>query len=106
MNLADWIFVGTRSEMLPGEFKVVWDGDTAIAVYNIDGDLYAIEDVCSHDGGDLAGGEVHGFEVECPRHGARFDVRNGAVMCPPAYEPIASFPVHEVDGQIWTRDDR
>ena len=106
MNLADWIFVGTRSEMLPGEFKVVWDGDTAIAVYNIDGDLYAIEDVCSHDGGELAGGEVHGFEVECPRHGARFDVRNGAVMCPPAYEPIASFPVHEVDGQIWTRDNR
>lgn len=106
MNLADWIFVGTRSEMLPGEFKVVWDGDTAIAVYNIDGDLYAIEDVCSHDGGELAGGEVHGFEVECPRHGARFDVRNGVVMCPPAYEPIASFPVHEVDGQIWTRDDR
>ena len=106
MNLADWIFVGTRSEMLPGEYKVVWDGDTAIAVYNIDGDLYAIEDVCSHDGGELAGGEVHGFEVECPRHGARFDVRTGAVMCPPAYEPIASFPVHEVDGQIWTRDDR
>lgn len=106
MNLADWVFVATRSEMLPGEFKVVWDGDTAIAVYNIDGDLYAIEDVCSHDGGELAGGEVHGFEVECPRHGARFDVRNGAVMCPPAYEPIASFPVHEVDGQIWTRDDR
>ena len=106
MNLADWIFVGTRSELLPGEFKVVWDGDTAIAVYNIDGDLYAIEDVCSHDGGDLAGGEVHGFEVECPRHGARFDVRTGVVTCPPAYEPIASFPVHEVDGQIWTRDDR
>jgi 3-phenylpropionate/trans-cinnamate dioxygenase ferredoxin component len=106
MNLADWVFVGTRSEMLPGEYKVVWDGDTAIAVYNIDGDLYAIEDVCSHDGGELAGGEVHGFEVECPRHGARFDVRTGAVMCPPAYEPIASFPVHEVDGQIWTRDDR
>lgn len=106
MNLADWIFVGTRSELLPGEFKVVWDADTAIAVYNIDGDLYAIEDVCSHDGGDLAGGDVHGFEVECPRHGARFDVRTGAVTCPPAYEPIASFPVHEVDGQIWTRDDR
>jgi len=106
MNLADWIFVGTRSELLPGEFKVVWDGDTAIAVYNIDGDLYAIEDVCSHDGGDLAGGTLHGFEVECPRHGARFDVRTGDVTCPPAYEPIASFPVHEVDGQIWTRDDR
>jgi len=101
-----WIRVGTRSELLPGEFKVVWDGDTPIAVYNIDGALYAIEDTCTHDGGDLAGGEVFGFEVECPRHGARFDVRTGAVTRPPAYEPIASFPVQEEDGAIWTRDDR
>jgi len=101
-----WIKVGTRSEILPGEFKVVWDGDTAIAVYNIGGTLYAIEDICSHDGGELAGGDVHGFEVECARHGARFDLRTGAVTKPPAYEPIASFPVKEEGGEIWTRDDR
>jgi len=100
-----WIKVGTRSEILPGEFKLVWDGDTAIAVYNIDGALYAIEDICSHDGGELAGGDVHGFEVECPRHGARFDVRTGTVT-QPAYEPIASFPLKEEGGAIWTRDDR
>ena len=102
----DWIFVGTRSELLPGEFKVVWDGDTAIAVYNIDGDLYAVEDVCTHDGGELAGGPLHGFEVECPRHGARFDLRNGEVTCPPAYEPVVCFPVREEHGGIWTKDDR
>ena len=80
MSLVDegWVRVGTRSELLPGEFKVVFDGDTPIAVYNLDGDLYAIEDVCTHDGGDLAGGEVFGFEVECPRHGARFDLRSTA----------------------------
>lgn len=101
-----WIEVGTRSEILPGEFKVVWDGGTAIAVYNIDGALYAIEDICSHDGGELAGGDVHGFEVECVRHGARFDLRTGAVTEPPAYEPIASFPVREENSVIWTRDDR
>ncbi len=101
-----WIRVGTRTELLPGEFKVVWDGDTPIAVYNIDGALYAIEDTCTHDGGDLAGGEVIGFEAECPRHGARFDVRNGEVTRAPAYEPVASFPVREDDGAIWTRDDR
>ena len=101
-----WIRVGTRSDILPGEFKTVWDSDTAIAVYNIDGALYAIEDICSHDGGELAGGEVHGFEVECARHGARFDVRTGAVTEPPAYSPIASFPVKEDGGAIWTRDDR
>lgn len=104
--MSGWIEVGTRSELLPGEFKVVWDGDTPIAVYNLDGDLYAIEDTCTHDGGDLAGGEVHGFEVECPRHGARFDVRTGMPTCPPAYEPIACFPVKEEGGRIFTRDDR
>ncbi|WP_426688078.1 non-heme iron oxygenase ferredoxin subunit [Rhodanobacter ginsengiterrae] len=104
--MSDWVKVGTRSEFLPGEYKVVWDGDTPIAVYNIDGALYAVEDTCTHDGGDLAGGEVFGFEVECPRHGARFDLRTGAVTKPPAYEPIASFPVREADGVIWTRDDR
>lgn len=101
-----WVKVGTRSEILPGEFKIVWDGDTAIAVYNIDGTLYAIEDICSHDGGELAGGDVHGFEVECPRHGARFDLRTGNVTKAPAYQPIASFPVKEEGGVVWTRDDR
>ena len=105
-DLGGWVKVGSRSDILPGEYKVVWDGDTAIAVYNIDGALYAIEDVCSHDGGELAGGDLHGFEVECPRHGARFDLRTGAVTQPPAYEPIASFPVREEGGAIWTRDDR
>jgi 3-phenylpropionate/trans-cinnamate dioxygenase ferredoxin component len=106
LSEAGWVRVGTRGELLPGEFRVVWDGDTAIAVYNIDGELYAIEDICSHDGGELAGGGVFGYEVECPRHGARFDVRSGAVTCPPAYEPIAKFPVREDAGAIWTRDDR
>jgi 3-phenylpropionate/trans-cinnamate dioxygenase ferredoxin subunit len=101
-----WVEVGTRSELLPGEFKVVWDGDTAIAVFNIDGDLYAVEDICTHDGGELAGGEIHGHEVECPRHGARFDLRTGEPTRPPAYESIYRFPVREENGLIWTRDDR
>lgn len=104
--LAGWIRVASRDELLPGEYRVVYDGDTAIAVYNVDGAFYAVEDVCTHDGGELAGGELHGFEVECPRHGARFDLRSGAVTCPPAYEPIASFPVREDGGALWTRDDR
>ena len=103
---AEWVRVCARDELLPGEFKVVWDGDTAIAVYNLEGDLYAVEDTCTHDGGELAGGEVCGFEVECPRHGARFDVRTGEVKEAPATEPIATFPVHIEDGVVYTRDDR
>ena len=105
-NAQRWIRVCAQSELLPGEFKVAYDGDVPIAVFNIDGDLYAVEDVCTHDGGDLAGGELHGYEVECPRHGARFDVRNGAVRCPPAYEPIATFPVKVENGAVFSRDNR
>lgn len=108
MSLAGegWIRVCAAGELLPGEFRVVYDGDTPIAVYNIDGQYYAVEDTCTHDGGELAGGEVIGFEVECPRHGARFDLRTGAVTCPPAYEPIAAFRVREEQGTLWTRDNR
>ena len=102
----NWIRVCAQAELLPGEHKVVWDGDVAIAVFNIAGELYAVEDVCTHDGGDLATGELQGHEIECPRHGARFDVRTGAVLCPPAYEPIAKFPVKIGDATIFTRDDR
>ncbi|MGH8113688.1 MAG: non-heme iron oxygenase ferredoxin subunit [Rhodanobacteraceae bacterium] len=102
----NWVKVCEEVELLPGEFKVVWDDETAIAVYNLEGNLYAIEDTCTHDGGELAGGEICGFEVECPRHGARFDVRTGAVKQAPATEPIASFPVRVEDGVIYTCDDR
>ena len=104
--MSSWVRVCARSELLPGEHRVAWDGDVAIAVFNIDGELYAVEDVCTHDGGDLATGELYGYEIECPRHGARFDVRSGAVLCPPAYEPIAKFPVKTVGGVIFSRDDR
>ncbi|GAP66498.1 ferredoxin subunit of nitrite reductase andring-hydroxylating dioxygenase [Mizugakiibacter sediminis] len=104
--MSGWVRVCARGELLPGEFKVVYDGDTLIAVFNIDGDLYAVEDVCTHDGGELTGGELHGYEVECPRHGARFDVRTGEALCAPAYAPTASFPVKVEDGVIYTRDDR
>ena len=104
--MTGWIRVCKREDLLPGEFQVAYDGDTAIAVFNIDGAYYAIEDVCTHDGGELAGGPIEGFEVECLRHGARFDVRTGAATCPPAYEPTVSFPVKLEDGVIWTRDDR
>lgn len=104
--MSDWVRVCATSELLPGEYKVAYDGDVPIAVFNIDGELYAIEDVCTHDGGELTGGELHGHEVECPRHGAKFDVRSGAVLCAPAYEPAAKFPVKVEGDTIYTRDDR
>jgi 3-phenylpropionate/trans-cinnamate dioxygenase ferredoxin subunit len=49
---------------------------------------------------------IEGHEIECPRHGARFDIRSGEVLCPPAYTPTAKFPMQIADGAVWTRDDR
>lgn len=101
-----WVRVCHMAELLPGEVQTAWDGDTQIAVFNIDGELYAIEDVCTHDGGELTGGPIVGHEIECLRHGARFDVRTGEALCPPAYEPTAKFPVKVEDGWVYSRDDR
>ena len=101
-----WIRVCSTADLLPGEFQVAYAGDTAIAVFNIDGTLYAIEDVCTHDGGELAGGPIEGFEIECVRHGAKFDLRTGAAVCPPAYIPTVTFPVKVENGSVWTCDDR
>ena len=104
--MSDWTRICAQSELLPGE-RVVADVDgVPVAVFNIDGELYAIEDVCTHDGGELAGGPVEGYEIECLRHGARFDLRTGAALSAPAYTPTTVFPVRRDDGAVWTRDDR
>ena len=72
-----------------------------VAIFNLDGKLYAIEDVCTHDGGSLADGEiVEGCQIECPRHGARFDIRTGAVMRGPAFVPTQSYAVQIVNDRI------
>lgn len=104
--MSEWIRVAGRYEIAPGEFRVVFDGDTPIAVFNVDGAFHAVEDTCTHDGGDLAGGCIDGHVVECPRHGARFDLRTGAVLAPPAVVPIAVMLVRVEDEAIWTRDPR
>ena len=77
-----------------------------IAVFNLDGGYYAIEDVCTHDGGELASGACEGDAIVCPRHGARFSIKTGAVLAPPAYEPVATFPVRIVAGMVQVRDNR
>jgi 3-phenylpropionate/trans-cinnamate dioxygenase ferredoxin subunit len=103
-----WTRVATLGELLPGECTVAWDGDTPIVVVNLDGDLYAVEDRCTHEDFELSAGPVDAADgsVECTLHGARFDLRSGRALCGPAYLPVAKFPVQVVDGVIWTRDDR
>lgn len=104
--MSDWVSVCRAEELRAGEHRVLDVDGTAVAVFNVDGAFHAIEDLCTHDGGDLAGGEVEGDQVICPRHGARFCIRTGAALSAPAYEPTAVFPVRIADGVVQVRDDR
>lgn len=104
--MTDWVTVSSVADFKPGTHKNVDIDGTNIAVFNLDGSFYAIEDVCTHDGNCLTGGEMEGCEIICPRHGARFDIRTGAALTAPAYEPTAVFPVRIVNGEVQVRDDR
>ena len=77
-----------------------------VAVFNIDGEYLAIEDVCTHDGGELACGDLVGDVIVCPRHGAKFSLRTGEVLAPPAYEPVATMAVRVEGGVVQVRDSR
>jgi len=104
--MADWMDVGTLEELPPGSRKVVDVDGVMIAVFNLDGEFFAIEDICTHDGGELASGVLEGDQIVCPRHGARFSIRTGKVLAPPAYEPVSAFPVRIAGGRVQVRDDR
>ncbi len=104
--MASWVDVAQAADIGPGEFNVVDVDDTLIAVFNVKGTFYAIEDLCTHDGEELTGGPVDGDQVICPRHGARFCLRTGAALTAPAYEPVATFPVRVENGVVQVRDDR
>lgn len=104
--MSDWVDVATVGEIADGGCKITDVDDVLIAVYNLAGKYFAIEDLCTHDGGELASGEIEGDEVICPRHGARFCIRDGRALTPPAYEDVASFPTRIENGVIQVRDDR
>jgi len=99
--MSEWIDVCAADEIEPGEFRTVWIDDIEVAVINCGGNIHAIEDVCTHDGGELTGGVIENCEIECPRHGARFDIRSGEVLTPPAYEPVPTYPVEVRDGRVF-----
>jgi len=83
-----------------GEVRVVEIERMRLALCNVGGTIYAVDDTCTHDDGPLGEGRLDGHAIECPRHGARFDVRSGAVMRMPAAFPIRSYPARVVEGTI------
>lgn len=100
-----WMAVGPIASIPPGDYAQIEVDTALVAVFNIDGKFYAIDDVCTHDGGELAGGAVEGDVVICPRHGARFCLRTGAALTPPAYEPVRTYETRVKDGIVEIRAD-
>ena len=95
-----WIDVALESAILPGDYRVVETDDTTIAVVNVSGKFFAIEDDCTHDGEELTGGPIENDQIVCPRHGARFCLRTGAALTAPAYEPVRTFPIRVAHGMV------
>jgi 3-phenylpropionate/trans-cinnamate dioxygenase ferredoxin subunit len=95
-----WLEVARADSIADGDYAQIEVDGVLVAVFNIHGTFYAIEDTCTHDGGELAGGALDGDVVICPRHGARFCLRTGAALTPPAYEPVRTFETRINDGIV------
>ena len=97
---AEFFDIGPASELPPGERLFVEIEGRSIVVFNIAGAFFSIADVCSHDDGPVGEGDLEGFAITCPRHGAEFDVRTGKVLQMPAVVDIPAYPVRVLDGMI------
>jgi 3-phenylpropionate/trans-cinnamate dioxygenase ferredoxin subunit len=104
--MGKWIDVAPVDELAPGSWRTIDVDNTQVAVFNVNGEFHAIEDMCTHDGGILTGGKVEGKEVICPRHGARFSIVTGKALSPPAYEPVSTFAVRVENGVVQVMDNR
>lgn len=87
-------------EILPGKRLFLEIDDIPLIVFNIDGEFFALDDICSHDDGPLGEGELDGYKITCPRHGAKFDMRTGEALSLPAVKGVSTYPIRIVDGNI------
>jgi len=97
----EFLEIAPVDDLPNGERLFVDIGDTPVVIFNIAGKLFAIGDVCTHDDGPLGDGDIEGFNVACPRHGAEFDVRTGKTVSMPAVVDIPAYPVQARDGKIF-----
>ncbi len=95
--MAEFTKVTKTGDIEPGKVCVYEVAGKQVAICNVDGEFYAIDDICTHDGGSLDQGELLGDQIECPRHGALFDVKTRRALTLPAVAPVQSYPV-QVDG--------
>ena len=103
--MADWVTAAREGEVQPGQVKVVAAGPRRLALCNVDGEYYCIDDVCTHDGGPLSDGPIdpQACTIACPRHGAKFDLRTGAAVTMPATRPTRAHEVRVAGDQVFVR---
>ena len=95
--MAEFVKAAKTDEIAPGQSKMLEVNGKKIAIFNVAGSFYAIDDTCSHRGGSLSQGMIEGEKITCPWHGAVFDIRSGEVLGPPAPKGVARYNVR-VDG--------
>ena len=95
-----WQAVLKSDEIEPGKVSVVEVDGERLAICRTEDAVYAVADICSHDGGALDQGQLLGDRIECPRHGAQFDIKSGRALTLPAVRPIKSFSARIIDGTI------
>lgn len=100
-----WIDAGSPEALNDGQALCLAVGRRMIAVARSGSEYFAVEDICTHDGAELTGGAIEGTEIVCPRHGARFCLRTGQALTPPAYEPIRVFHTKIEGGRLWVNAD-
>ena len=105
--MSEWVRVADAGDVAEGEMNSYTVGSRTVAVANVEGDLYALDDTCTHQGCSISEGDLDGTIVECPCHGGQYDVMTGEVLAGPPPEPVDVFEVVEEDGElrIRSRDD-
>jgi len=104
--MADWLQVARAEDMPAGTIVRIDNDDEPIAVVNLGGEFYAVSDLCTHMEVELHEGELDvDGELTCPAHGAKFDVRTGEVLGPPAFEDLATYPVRTEDGVVYVSSE-
>jgi nitrite reductase/ring-hydroxylating ferredoxin subunit len=98
--VAQFVKVATTEDLAPGQGTMVEVSGKNIALFNVDGTYFAIDDACTHRGGPLSEGDLAGNELTCPWHGAVFDVTTGQVLGPPADRPVSRYNVRVTGGDI------
>ena len=96
----EYVTIASIDELADGERLIFEIDDLPVALFNLGGQYYAIADLCSHDDGPVAEGELEGLEIACPRHGARFNMETGEALTLPAVVDIPAYPVRIVGDDI------